>query len=326
MVKPEIAVFLHVGHHSRRCLNLWELTEESILRALRRRIAIPRGSWIVAGIGDDCAVFRPPTGKQDLLFTTDLLIEGVHFERVTHAPAIVGRKALARGLSDIAAMGGDPLFCLLSLGLPPWADSRWTARFYDGLLQLAKAVGVVLAGGDLARTDRVVCDIVVSGSVPKGQALRRDGARPGNAIYVSGKLGGSALGLTTKKGRAWQRHLRPEPRLALGRYLREKLHATATMDLSDGLSLDLRRLCLASHVSAEIETPPVFPDATLEQALHGGEDYELLFTVRPDTRVPARFENLPLTRIGVIRRGQAGRVLFDGRPLKPLGYDHFRHS
>jgi len=184
----------------------------------------------------------------------------------------------------------------------------------------------LLAGGDLARADRVVCDIVVAGSVPKGHALRRDGARPGDAIYVSGRLGGSALGLGTKRGRAWQRHLRPEARLALGRYLREKLHATAAMDLSDGLSLDLRRLCLASNVSAEIEAPPVFPGATLEQALHGGEDYELLFTVRPDARVPARFENLLLTRIGAIRRGPAGRVLFNGRPLAALGYDHFRSS
>ena len=280
----------------------------------------------MAGIGDDCAILRPRGGAQDLLFTTDLLIEGVHFERTTHPAAVVGQKALARGLSDIAAMGGDPLFCLLSLGLPQWAGDGWVDRFYDGLLKLAKATGVVLAGGDLARTKTAVCDIVVAGSVPKGCALRRDGARPEDAIYVSGKLGGSALGLATKKGRAWQRHLRPEPRLALGRYLRETSHATAAMDLSDGLSLDLRRLCIASNVAAEIETPPVFPGASLEQALHGGEDYELLFTVRHATRVPVRFGDLPLTRIGVIRRGPPGRVLLDGRPLEPLGYDHFRTS
>jgi len=277
-------------------------------------------------MGDDCAIFRPASGKEDLLFTTDLLIEGVHFERTTHAPAVVGRKALARGLSDIAAMGGDPLFCLLSLGLPEWAGDEWVDRFYDGLLKLAKSTGVVLAGGDLAHTDRVVCDIVVAGSAPKGRALRRNGAKPGDAIYVSGKLGGPALGLATKKGRAWQRHLKPEPRLALGRYLREKLHATAAMDLSDGLSLDLRRLCIASEVAADIERPPMYPGASLEQALHGGEDYELLFTLRPGIRVPERFENLPLTRIGVITRGPAGRVRLDGQRLTPLGYDHFRSS
>ncbi len=278
------------------------------------------------GIGDDCAIFRPPGAKEDLLFTTDLLIEGVHFERVTHSPAMVGHKALARGLSDIAAMGGNPLFCLLSLALPDWAGETWVDRFYGGLLKLAASAGAVLAGGDLARAERLTCDIVVAGSVPRGCALRRDGARAGDAIYVSGRLGGSALGLATKRGRAWRRHAYPEPRLALGRYLRRKLGATAAMDLSDGLSLDLRRLALASKVSAEIEPPPVFPGATLEQALHGGEDYELLFTAPSGTRVPARFENLSLTRIGVIRRGPAGRVLLSGQPLAALGYDHFRPS
>lgn len=303
-----------------------ELTEESILARLARRVAIPRGSSIVAGIGDDCAIFRPRGAKEDLLFTTDLLIEGVHFKRSTHTPAMVGHKALARGLSDIAAMGGDPLFCLLSLGLPPWADGRWIDQFYVGLLKLAASARTVLAGGDLSRSERVVCDIVVAGSVPKGRALRRDGARPGDAVYVSGQLGGSALGLKTRRGPAWKRHTYPEPRLALGRYLRQKLHVTSAMDLSDGLSLDLHRLCVASNVAAEIEAPPVFPGATLEQALHGGEDYELLLTIPQGVRVPARFENLSLTRIGVIRRGPAGRVLLSGRPLAPLGYDHFRRS
>jgi thiamine-monophosphate kinase len=302
------------------------LTEENILERLRRRVVIPRSSRVIAGIGDDCAIFRPRGGKEDLLFTTDLLIEGVHFERATHSAAQAGHKALARGLSDIAAMGGLPQFCLVSLALPEWADGHWVDGFYRGVLRLAKSTGVVLVGGDLARAERAMCDIVVAGSVPRDSALRRDGARPDDLIYVSGRLGGSALGLDTKRGRAWERHLRPQPRLVLGRYLRERLHAIACMDLSDGLSLDLRRLCLASKVSAEIELPPVFPGATIEQALHGGEDYELLFTVRARTTVPARFENLPLTRIGIIRRGAAGRVLLDGQPLAPLGYDHFRRT
>ena len=303
-----------------------ELTEESILARLGRQVAIPRGSRIIAGIGDDCAIFRPRGANEDLLFTTDLLIEGVHFKRSTHTPAMVGHKALARGLSDIAAMGGDPLFCLLSLALPDWADRRWIDRFYAGFLKLAASARTVLAGGDLSRSKRLVCDIVVAGSVPKGRALRRDGARPGDAIYISGQLGGSALGLATRRGRAWKRHAYPEPRLALGRYLRQKLRATAAMDLSDGLSLDLHRLCAASKVAAEIEAPPVFPGATLELALDGGEDYELLFTVPPGVHVPARFENLPLTRIGAIRRGTPGRVLLSGRPIALLGYDHFRPS
>jgi len=302
------------------------LTEESILERLKRRVAIPRRSGVVVGMGDDCAVFRPPDAHEDLLLTTDLLIEGVHFERATHSPGAVGHKALARGLSDIAAMGGDPRFCLLSLALPGWAAGLWVDRFFAGLLKLAAAAGVVLAGGDLAHAEEVICDIVVAGSVPCGCALRRDGARQGDEIYVSGRLGGSALGLATRRGLAWKRHTYPAPRLALGRYLRQKLGATAAMDLSDGLSLDLRRLALASGVVAEIDPPPIFPGATLQQALHGGEDYELLFTVPSGTRVPARFRDLPLTRIGVIQRGTAGRVLLSGQPLASLGYDHFRRS
>src|SRR6185369_1711169 len=142
------------------------------------------------------------------------------------------------GLSDIAAMGGEPRFCLLSLALAPWTDPRWVDRFYAGLLK----AGVPLVGGDLGHADKLACDIVVCGAVPRGKALRRDGARAGDSIYVSGRLGGSALGLATRSGVAWKRHTYPEPRLTLGQYLRRELGATAAMDLSDGLSLDLRRL------------------------------------------------------------------------------------
>jgi thiamine-monophosphate kinase len=221
-------------------------------------------------------------------------------------------------------MGGTPRFCLLSLALGDWVDARWVDGFYRGLLRLAEANGAALIGGDVARTAHVVCDIVVAGTVPRGKALRRDGARAGDAIYVSGALGGSALGFATERGRAWARHKRPEPRLALGRFLRERLAATAAMDLSDGLSLDLRRLCVASHLSAEISAPPIFRGATLEQALHGGEDYELLFTVAPRTRVPSAFQGLALTRIGTMRKGSPGAVQLDGAPLPALGYDHLR--
>jgi len=182
-----------------------------------------------------------------------------------------------------------------------------------------------LMGGDLARSDRLMADIVVCGGVARGQALRRDGARPGDAIYVSGALGGSALGLATRRGPAWKRHARPEPRLALGKFLR-RLGATAAMDLSDGLSLDLRRLCVASGLEAEIVEPPRYPGATLEQALDGGEDYELLFTVPAEVRPPRRFRGLPLTRIGTMRKGRKGAVCMNGAPLAPLGYDHFRKS
>jgi thiamine-monophosphate kinase len=276
------------------------------------------------GIGDDCAIFRPRGASEDLLFTTDMLIEGVHFRRETHRAGDVGWKALARGLSDIAAMGGEPRFCLLSLALPEWVEPRWLDGFYGGLLRLATRTRTPLMGGDLARAEKAMCDIVVCGAVPRGRALRRDGARAGDGIYVSGSLGGSALGLSQGRGSAWRRHLRPQPRLALGRFLRTRLRATAAIDLSDGLSLDLHRLSLASGLSAEIVAPPRFPGATGDQALHGGEDYELLFTAPARARVPGDFEGLALTRIGVMRPGRPGGVELDGAPLEPLGYDHFR--
>jgi len=291
---------------------------------LRRRVGVARGAGVVLGIGDDCAIVRPKGSAEDLLYTTDMLIEGVHFLRETHRAEDVGWKALARGLSDIAAMGGEPRFCLLSLAVAEWCDQRWIDGFYRGLLALAQREGAPLIGGDLAKTDRVMCDIVVGGAVPRGRALRRDGARAGDAIYVSGVLGGSALGLATQRGRAWKRHRRPEPRIALGRFLRERVGATAAMDLSDGVSLDLQRLCMASGLCAEIETPPVFRGATVDQALHRGEDYELLFTVPRRGRVPGEFEGVRLTRIGVMRLEPVGMVEWNGALLEPKGYDHLR--
>jgi thiamine-monophosphate kinase len=298
-----------------------EADEVELVRRIRRWAGAAPASALVLGIGDDCAIYRPRGSREDLLFTTDLLIEDVHFRRATHRAEDVGWKCLARGLSDIAAMGGEPRFCLVSLAVAEWADARWVDGFYRGLLRLARREKTALAGGDLARAAQVTCDIVVCGAVPRGSALRRDSARAGNAIYVSGALGGSALGLAKGAGRAWKRHARPEPRLALGCFVREQLRATAAMDLSDGLSIDLRRMCETSGLKAEIGIPPIYRGATLEQALHGGEDYELLFTVPARANVPMEFEGLPLTRIGVMRRG-AG-VTLDGAPLAALGWDHF---
>jgi thiamine-monophosphate kinase len=298
-------------------------SETAIVEHLRRLAPAPPGSGLVMGIGDDCAIFRPRSPREDLLFTTDMLIEARHFLPATHPAGALGHKALARGLSDIAAMGGEPRFCLLSLALAEWVDDRWLRLFWRGLLSLASRACCPLAGGDLARAERFSCDIVVCGAVPRGRALRRDAAKPGDAIYVSGQLGGSALGLERGRGPAWKRHTQPEPRVALGRFLR-RIGVKAAMDLSDGLSLDLRRMCLASKVAAEISEPPRFPGASAEQALHGGEDYELVFTAGPRTRVPEQFEGLPLTRIGAIVAGPAGRVRLNGRTLAPGGWDHFR--
>jgi len=305
----------------------WVMTSErAITDRLRALAKIPPHSPVVLGIGDDCAVYRPRGSADDLLFTSDLFIEGVHFLKVTHKPADVGRIALARSLSDIAAMGGSPRFCLVSLCVPAWANEKWVDAFFDSLSALASKTQTVLAGGDLSRGETCACDVTLCGSVPRGTALRRDGARVFHEIWVSGLLGGSALGLATRKGKAWKRHLNPEPRLKLGIFVREHLRATAAIDLSDGLSLDLQRLCLASGVSAEITDPPRFPGATADQALHGGEDYELLFVLRPNTRVPDLFDGVPLTRIGTIVKGPAGEILHHGACLAPLGFDHFTHT
>jgi thiamine-monophosphate kinase len=292
--------------------------EQQIIDRIRSKVGVSR---MALGIGDDSAIFRPRSLREELVFTTDMLVEDVHFLRETHTPAQVGYKALARGLSDIAAMGAEPKFCLLSVAFPKWATPKWIDRFFDGLLALARETGTELAGGDLSHAAVFASDITVCGSAPTGSALRRSTARAGDQIYVSGALGGSALGLAMHKGAAWKRHLKPEPRLALGRHLRTR--ASAAMDITDGLSLDLHRLCLASNVSAEIEQPPLFRGASLEQALHGGEDYELLFTARPNKRIPASFGGVALTRIGQIRRGHAGEIKLQGHPLSIKGYDHF---
>ena len=263
-----------------------------------RRLSLPSAN-LTLGIGDDCAIYRPRAGEE-LLFTTDQMIEGVHFTRAQSA-ASIGERALARSLSDIAAMGGDPRFCLVALAA---SDTRWIEDFYRGLLRLAKRTNVTLAGGDLARDEKFHCDVMVCGSAPRGKALRRDGARAGDSIFVSGRL-----------GNLWDRRI--QPRLALGRSLRGL--ATSCIDLSDGLSLDLHRLCTASGVAAEIDRVPVTRGSTEERALHGGEDYELLFTLPEGKKAPRG-----VTLIGRVVRGVAGQVHFQGRPLEPRGYDHFR--
>ena len=279
-------------------MNELELVEWLEVEGLKSVVSPGRG--LILGIGHDCAVFRPKSGE-DLLLKSDQLIEGVHFHSDL-APAAIGERALARALSDIAAAGGEPRVCLVSLTMPQ-KPLAWVKAFFRGLLRLARRTGTALAGGDLARADRVYCDVMVCGAVPRGKALRRDGARPGDSLWVSGML-----------GKPWDRRI--EPRLALGRQLRGR--ATACMDISDGLALDLHRLAKASGVAANVERVPVARGATNERALHGGEDYELLFTLPKDAHGPPG-----TTRIGTILRGRPGKVLFEGQPLEPRGYDHF---
>ena len=296
---------------------------ETSLIALIQRLTAVDAPGLVKGIGDDCAIIRPKAGE-DLLVTTDFLLEGVHFLRETHTAADCGWKCLARGLSDIAAMGGTPRYAFVSLSLAPWTSARWVHDFYKGMQRLAERHNVVIAGGDLTKSDKVLCDIIVLGAVKRGRALRRDGAKPGDRLYVTGLLGGSALGLETHKGKAWKRHLRPEPRIEAGLAL-AKLKVTACMDLSDGLALDLHRLCQESGCSAELNgTLPIFPGASVQQALSGGEDYELLFAAPATRRMPATIADQPITEIGRCVKGRPGRILLDGKPLPAAGWDPFK--
>lgn len=304
---------------------------ETELIALIQRLTQADAPGLVKGIGDDCAIIRPTPGE-DLLVTTDFLLEGVHFLRETHTAADCGWKCLARGLSDIAAMGGAPRYAFVSLALAPWTSARWVRGFYTSMQRLARCYNVVIAGGDSTKSDKVLCDIIVLGAVKRGRALRRDGAKPGDRLYVTGLLGGSALGLETHKGRAkgaargkaWLRHLRPEPRIEAGLALAQ-FKATACMDLSDGLALDLHRLCEASGCAAELNGAlPVFPGASIQQALSGGEDYELLFAVPARQRVPDSVAGLPFTEIGRCVKGKPGRILFDGKPIPAVGWDPFK--
>jgi thiamine-monophosphate kinase len=290
---------------------------------------------VQVGIGDDCAVLRTPRG-QELLITTDFSLEDVHFRRDWHPAECAGHRCLARGLSDIAAMGGEPLAAFLSLALPAGLAQRWVDGFLRGLLKLAKRFHVPLAGGDVAQSPAgVLADIVVAGSVPRGRALLRSGARPDDALYVTGVLGGSAAAIQQmragKKLRPAQNraHFFPEPRIAVGRLLREHRVASAAIDLSDGLSTDLSHICEESGVGAVVyaESVPLAQGATLDLALHGGEDYELLFTAAPRTRVAEEIAGVRVTRLGEIIRGD--RVFLSDRqgcrrPMPPRGWEHFR--
>jgi thiamine-monophosphate kinase len=280
---------------------------------------------------------------QEFLVTTDFSLEGIHFRRDWHSPESVGHRCLTRGLSDIAAMGGEPIAAFLSLALPRDLPQSWVGRFARSLIHLAEKFGVTLAGGDTAESpDGILADIIVMGTAPKGKSVLRSGARPGDRIFVSGELGGSAaavLRMRTKpkkklNPRDYPRHFYPEPRIELGRILREKGMASAMIDTSDGLSTDLAHLCAESGVGAELDSALIplarvgkpTREVDLDLALHGGEDYELLFAARPGKRVPAKIAGVALTQIGQITRSRKILVRVKGAThvLKPQGWEHFR--
>ncbi len=315
-------------------------------------------SSLLKGIGDDAAVIRQRSGF-DTVITADLLVEGIDFdlERFRTSPRDLGHKALAVSLSDIAAMGARPSMCLLSVGVP---RARWESDFleqlYEGVFALAARHSVSIIGGDISRTPRhVVIDSIVLGETRRGRAVLRAGARPGDQIFLTGALGGAAAGLrllqegadakgTDRRSRARRRLIgrqtRPTPRVEWGRLLGERKFATALIDLSDGLSSDLTHLCAESGVGASVEAAllPLDPsiraagfkdEEALRLALDGGEDFELLFTVRPRdaSKLPDEVEGVRVTRIGEVT-GERGRLklLRDGRaiPLRPGGFEHFK--
>ncbi|HKR21087.1 MAG TPA: thiamine-phosphate kinase [Pyrinomonadaceae bacterium] len=330
--------------------------EFEFIRALRERAPV---SSSVTGIGDDAAVFQVAAGKETVI-TTDLLVEDIDFRRTTTTPYLLGHKALAVSLSDIAAMGARPRWSLTSFGITSdvW-QTDFATDFYSGLFELANRYGVQLIGGDTSRTDdKILIDSIVIGECSANQAVKRTGAKPGDQIFVTGSLGGAAAGLrlvergahlaeqkldhedSQKFDHLLLRQLRPEPRVGWGIILGEERLATSMIDISDGLSSDLNHLCEASETGALIDSSLLPIDRQvielcgrraldpLQLALHGGEDFELLFTVKPGDvgRLPRRVDGTQLTRIGEIRNHDEGIKISEGAriwELNPGGWKHF---
>jgi thiamine-monophosphate kinase len=318
------------------------LNEDTLLRKIEEASRGLHGGGVRLGIGDDAAIWKPTRGYEAVL-TCDWSLEGSHFLLEKHPADAIGWKSLARATSDIAAMGATARCYLLSLALPTELTGRWLTNFLNGLGRASRKFGCVAAGGDTTRRKETFISITVVGEVRPGRAILRAGAKAGDALFVSGTLGEADLGLRELvagrgMGRvtnaALRKHMYPEPRLELGRWLAEKKLATAMMDVSDGLSTDLRRLCAASGVGARVEAEAL-PRVELRDradavklALHGGDDYELLFCVRKKDvgRVPGAVGGVRLTRVGEMVAGGWIVVVEDGREraLDAGGWDPFR--
>lgn len=322
---------------------------EKIQRLARART---RRRGLVLSIGDDAAAFRVRPGFLTLI-SSDALVEGVHFDLSYFSAEDLGWKALAVNLSDIAAMGGTPLYITTSIALPKTTPARFVEGFYRGLTKLAGFHQVALVGGDSCSSRHgLFLNVTIIGEVEPEKMLTRSGAKPGDLLFVTGELGSSALGLEllvgprrsrTAASALVKRHLRPEPRCLAGRALAGSRLVSAMIDVSDGLSTDLHHLCRQSHVGARVDAHRIpLPNIPLPQvsrysrplldyALSGGEDYELLFTVpsRLRKRLPRAIEGLPIHEIGQIT-SQAGicHLTRDGRDIElaPSGFDHFRSS
>jgi thiamine-monophosphate kinase len=331
-----------------------QLTEDELVAAIARVVSGP-APGVRVGIGDDAALATVRTGE--LALTTDLLVEGSHFERRLIAPRDLGYKAIAVNLSDLAAMGASPRFALVSLGLPAAVDAAWVVELYGGMVECASEYAVSIVGGDLSRARETTISVTLVGEAPAGRAVLRSGASAGERIAVTGTLGASAAGLLLSRSSkdvlsesltaGWGRqllraHERPTPRIGEGETLAQS-GATAMMDLSDGLSRDLPRLCRASGIGAVIRAdrvplaPAVAVNAErlgidpLDVALSGGEDYELLAVLPAGViddaaeRLRDRF-GVPLTEIGETTVREGITIVGDDgeeRPLEPKGWDHF---
>ena len=328
-----------------------EVGEKRLLKMLERYLG--KSKKVIRSFSEDCAVIDSGGDKYELM-TVDVLIEGVHFRREYVPAYYVGRKGLKISLSDIFAMGGVPLYCLISLGIPPDTSVRVIEEIYDGLSSIAGEAKVVLAGGNVSSSPVLFLDVVLIGEVEKKSVLFRNRARPGDSIFVTGFLGSAGEGLKLLRDgfrllgekseglvmptenhdsryvrEAILSHIDPPSLHRVARALAKSHLVRSMIDLSDGLSIDLSRLCEASGVGARIdaEAIPRLRQTPFEKALHGGEDFELLFTVPPShaKRVPKQVEGIRLARIGQVVRGRRLRLVRAGReePLPVLGFEHF---
>ena len=327
-------------------LTVADIGERSLIARIKARVSMP--SWVVIGPGDDAAVIQPERGTFDVV-TTDAQVEGVHFDRRFVPPDAIGHRALAVNLSDLAAMGASPRAALLSLALPPSLDLADFERLVDGVLAVAATHRVALIGGNMTQTSGpLTVDITAIGSVRPRKALTRSGARPGDAVYVTGSLGEAAVGLQRLQAVPGAgldvcvaRYLRPQPRIRAGMLLGRNRAASSCMDVSDGLADCVRQVAEASGVGMTLDAAAIPISAEvreaqtrrerdpLEPALSGGDDYELFFTVRPAHRgrlrmVCQQLGDLPITRIGVVTKGRE-LLMRDQNGTRPLpgGYEHF---
>ena len=339
---------------ARKAIQVGDVGEFALIARLQRFLQAPAGSHVIKSIGDDCAVLQP-SPESELILTTDSQEEGVHYRLDWSTPEDIGWRCLAINVSDIAAMAGWPLGAVVALSLPPELDVAFVDGLYTGIQDASRHMACPIIGGNITKTTgRVSVTITVLGEVPKGQAIYRSGAQPGDGIWVTGPLGGAKAGLEAllkpdavrevPTAYALACYRRPQPRLREAQFLRQRATLHSLLDLSDGLSGDLRHICEASGVGAQIEASaiPIHEDTRriahalqadpLLFALHGGEDFELCLTAPPMQIEPIRadFEQQfqrSLARVGTVRRGEDVTLQqSDGSEvaLPTQGYDHFR--